>query len=178
MTTPRFGAGPRGSDDPPGSLADLPPSSTQESAMLRTPNPTAPTRRRAWRLRSVDSSLPTLRRELSALLTTSELSEDESYDLLLSVSEAASNAVEHAQDPCEPFFDVVAELDEATVTVTVTDHGRWLPPTASAFRGRGLAMMRILADTTVTTGGGGTTVTIRSVHALAAEAIEQTGRAS
>ena len=146
--------------------------------MLSAPNPALPTRRHEWRLRSIESSLPSLRRELSAFLSISELSEDESYDLLLSVCEAASNAVEHAQDPPEPFFDVVAEVDGATVTVTVTDHGRWLPPTASAFRGRGLAMMRMLTDTAVTTGVGGTTVTLRNLSALAGEEPELTGRAS
>jgi anti-sigma regulatory factor (Ser/Thr protein kinase) len=137
-----------------------------------------PTRRCEWRLRSLASSLPPLRRELSALLSTSGLSEDESYDLLLSVHEAASNSVEHAQDPAHAFFDVVADLDRGTVTVTVTDHGRWLPPTASAFRGRGLTMMHMLADTTVATGAGGTTVTIRNLSALPTETPEQTGRAS
>jgi anti-sigma regulatory factor (Ser/Thr protein kinase) len=137
-----------------------------------------PTRRCEWRLYNVESSLPSLRRELRAFLSTSELSEDESYDLLLSVCEAASNAVEHAQDPPEPFFDVVAEVDGATVTVTVTDHGRWLPPTASAFRGRGLAMMRMLTDTAVATGAGGTTVTLRNLSALAGEEPELTGQAS
>ena len=146
--------------------------------MLSAPDLDPPTRRCEWRLYNVESSLPFLRRELRAFLSTSGLPEDESYDLLLSVCEAASNAVEHAQDPPEPFFDVVAEVDGATVTVTVTDHGRWLPPTVSAFRGRGLAMMRMLTDTFVTTGAGGTTVTLRNLSALAGEEHELTGRAS
>ena len=124
------------------------------------------------------TSLPFLRRELGALLTDSALTADETYDLLLSVSEAASNAVEHAQDPREPFFDVVADVDGATVTVTVTDHGRWRPPTASAFRGRGLSMMHVLADTTVATGDDGTTVTIRKPSALDVEGPELIGRVS
>jgi anti-sigma regulatory factor (Ser/Thr protein kinase) len=135
-------------------------------------------RRSEWRLFSMETSLPFLRRELGALLTTSALTADETYDLLLSVSEAASNAVEHAQDPREPFFDVVAEVDGVTVTVTVTDHGRWLPRTASAFRGRGLAMMQVLADTTVATGEDGTTVTIRKPSAPDVEGPELIGRAS
>ena len=126
----------------------------------------------------METSLPLLRRELNALLTTGPLTADETYDLLLSVSEAASNAIEHAQAPREPFFDVVAEVDGTTVTVTVTDHGRWLPPTASAFRGRGLAMMHILADTTVATGDDGTTVTIRKPSALGVGGPELIGRAS
>jgi serine/threonine-protein kinase RsbW len=137
------------------------------SARPRAPALGAPTHRCEWRLPAVESSLPSLRRELSALLTTSELSEDESYDLVLSVSEAASNALEHAQGSREPFFEVVAEVDEATVTVTVQDHGRWRPPTASGFRGRGLQMMHVLTDTTVATDAGGTTVTIRNLSAPA-----------
>jgi anti-sigma regulatory factor (Ser/Thr protein kinase) len=137
-----------------------------------------PARRSEWRLRSIESSLPHLRRELSALLLTSPLSADETYDLLLSVSEAASNAVEHAQDPQEPFFDVVVEFLDQMVTVTVTDHGRWLPPTASAFRGRGLEMMGQLADTNVVTGVDGTAVTIRKPADPAGEAIRPTERAS
>jgi anti-sigma regulatory factor (Ser/Thr protein kinase) len=135
-------------------------------------------RRSEWRLASIESSLPFLRRELTALLTCSGLSVDETYDVVLSVSEAASNAVEHAQDPREPFFDVVAEVGDSAVTITVTDQGRWIPQTASAFRGRGLAMMHVLADTTVATAAGGTTVTIRKSSALGAEDPEPIGRAS
>ena len=134
------------------------------------------THRYEWRLPAVESSLLPLRRELSALLCTSELSEDECYDLLLSVSEAASNALEHAQAPREPYFDVVAWVDEATVTVTVQDHGRWLAPTAGGFRGRGLQMMHALTDTSVATGDDGTTVTIRKMSAP--QSIQRTGRAS
>jgi anti-sigma regulatory factor (Ser/Thr protein kinase) len=145
--------------------------------MLSAPDLDLPTRRCEWRLHNVESSLPSLRRELRVFLSTSGLSADESYDVLLSVCEAASNAVEHAQDPPEPFFDVAAEIDGVTVTVTVTDHGRWLPPTASAFRGRGLAMMRTLTDTSVTTGAGGTTVTLRNLSALAGEKPELAGQA-
>jgi anti-sigma regulatory factor (Ser/Thr protein kinase) len=104
------------------------------------------------------------------LLTTSGLSEDDSYDLLLAACEAASNAIEHAQDPPEPFFDVVAEISPTTVVVTIRDHGQWLAPTVSAFRGRGLQIMRLLADTTVTTSATGTTVTIRALGAVTAAA--------
>jgi anti-sigma regulatory factor (Ser/Thr protein kinase) len=121
--------------------------------------------RRTWRLPSIESSLPLLRRELGAHLTSSTLSADETYDLVLSVSEAASNAVEHAQDPREPFFVVAARIQDATVTVTVQDGGHWLPPTASRFRGRGLAMMYQLTDTTVATAAAGTTVTMRKLGA-------------
>ena len=147
-----------------------------------TSRPLAPhlaplTRRSEWCLTSIESSLPLLRRQLMTLLTTSGLSENDSYDLLLAVCEAASNAVEHAQGSSEPFFDVLAELGPTTVVVTVRDHGRWLAPTGSAFRGRGLQMMRLLADTTVTTSASGTTVVIRALGVVTAGA-ERTERAS
>jgi anti-sigma regulatory factor (Ser/Thr protein kinase) len=123
-------------------------------------------RRREWRLRTVESSVTALRRGLSAFLDTVGLSDDEFYDLILAVSEAATNAVEHAQHPTEPFFDVSAEVDDGRVTIVVHDHGRWLPPRSSLYRGRGLAMMRVLADTTVEAGTHGTTVTIRNHRAF------------
>lgn len=141
------------------------------------PLPAVPTRRAEWCLTSTEGSLPFLRRQLIPLLTSSGLSDNETYDLLLAVCEAASNAIEHAQDPPELFFDVAAEIGPATVVVTVRDRGQWLPPTGSAFRGRGLQMMRLLADTTVTTSAKGTTVTIRNLGA-AEQAPEHTERAS
>jgi anti-sigma regulatory factor (Ser/Thr protein kinase) len=134
-------------------------------------------RRREWHLRTVESSVTALRRGLSAFLDTVGLSDDEFYDLILAVSEAATNAVEHAQHPTEPFFDVSAEVDDGRVTIVVHDHGRWLPPRSSLYRGRGLAMMRVLADTTVEAGTHGTTVTIRN-HRASPAVLGEEGRAS
>nr|WP_239521988.1 ATP-binding protein [Geodermatophilus sabuli] len=90
------------------------------------------------------------------------LSHDETEDLLLAASEAANNAVEHAQQPTEPFFDVSSHIDDEQVTVVVQDHGGWQQPRSPSYRGRGLAMMRALVHTTVTTRPHGTTVTMRS----------------
>jgi anti-sigma regulatory factor (Ser/Thr protein kinase) len=115
-----------------------------------------------WRFPSVLTSVAELRRELRGLLDDSALSCDETEDLLLAASEAANNAVEHAQQPTEPFFDVSTEVDDGQVTIVIQDHGGWQQPTSPSGRGRGLAMMRALADTTVTTRSHGTTVTIRS----------------
>jgi anti-sigma regulatory factor (Ser/Thr protein kinase) len=136
--------------------------------------------RREWRLRAVEGSVPHMRRELSAFLDDTGLSDDAFYDLVLAVSEAATNAVEHAQHPTEPFFDVFAEIDDGQVTIVVQDHGRWLPQTPSLHRGRGLAMMRVLADTTVAAGSHGTTVTMRNHSAVTAapDSEEEEGRAS
>jgi anti-sigma regulatory factor (Ser/Thr protein kinase) len=115
---------------------------------------------------------------LGAFLGAIGLSDDAFYDLILAASEAATNAVDHPQHPTEPFFDVAAEVEDGRVTIVVRDHGQWLPPTPSAHRGRGLAMMRVLADTTVDAGTHGTTVTIRNHNACPAVLDEDEGRAS
>jgi anti-sigma regulatory factor (Ser/Thr protein kinase) len=130
-----------------------------------------------WRLPSVESAIPQIRRVMRAFLDSAELSADESEDLVLAVCEAATNAVEHAQHPEVPFFDVSAEIGRGVVTVDIRDHGRWLEPTPSRFRGRGLAMMSALADTTVTAGTHGTTVTIRK-HGTGIQARATEGWAS
>lgn len=78
--------------------------------------------------------------------------------------EAAANIVEHAYTaertgPLE--LDAICRLRRGIVTVTVTDHGQWRPPTADprSTRGRDLPMIRALADTVwVTTSPTGTTV--------------------
>jgi anti-sigma regulatory factor (Ser/Thr protein kinase) len=119
-------------------------------------------RRREWRLHAAELSVTLLRRGLDVFLRTAPLSDDERDDLLLAACEAASNAIEHAQDPTEPFFDVLAEIGDARVTIVVCDHGRWRDAPSGIHRGRGLRMMGILADTTIAAGRHGTTVTIRS----------------
>jgi anti-sigma regulatory factor (Ser/Thr protein kinase) len=118
--------------------------------------------RHAWRFPSVLTSVSEMRRGLRGFLHDTALSYDESEDLLLAASEAANNAVEHAQRSTEPFFDVSGVVDDGQVTIVIKDHGGWQQPTSSSDRGRGLAMMRVLADTTVTTRSHGTTVTMRS----------------
>jgi anti-sigma regulatory factor (Ser/Thr protein kinase) len=119
-------------------------------------------RRRHWRLPATERSVTVLRRALDAFFALADLSDDERYDLLLVACEAASNAIEHASNPTEPFFEVTAEIGHARITIVVCDHGQWRDAPAGAHRGRGLRMMWLLADTTVAAGRHGTTVTIRS----------------
>jgi anti-sigma regulatory factor (Ser/Thr protein kinase) len=119
-------------------------------------------RRQDWRLPAAVGSVTVLRRGLDDFLRGAPLSDDQRYDLLLAACEAASNAVEHAKNPREPFVEVRAEFGDARVTITVRDQGQWSDGPPGPHRGRGLAMMWILADTTVAAGPRGTTVTIRS----------------
>jgi anti-sigma regulatory factor (Ser/Thr protein kinase) len=103
-----------------------------------------------------------LRRGLNSFLEGSPLSGEELYDLLLATCEAASNAIEHAQNPSEPFIDVHSELDDGRVSVLVRDFGQWREAVAGTQRGRGLGMMQALAETSLVTRPHGTTVTLRS----------------
>jgi anti-sigma regulatory factor (Ser/Thr protein kinase) len=157
---------PAGSDDPTAADArddasDEPPVSSARGDASADVEPTPAARRREWRFPSDPSSITSMRWEVRGLLGDTGLSLNEIEDLVLAVSEAASNAVEHAQDPRKPFFDVSAEIDGRAVTIVVQDHGHWRRPTSDRKPGRGLAMMRALTDTSVATRPHGTTVTIR-----------------
>lgn len=118
--------------------------------------------RQHWRLAATERSVTTLRRALDGFLREADLTDDERYDLLLVACEAAGNAIEHARNPTEPFVEVSAEIGDPRVTIVVCDSGQWRDAPAGFDRGRGLAMMWILADTTVAAGRHGTTVTMRS----------------
>jgi anti-sigma regulatory factor (Ser/Thr protein kinase) len=115
-----------------------------------------------WRLPSTESSVTVLRRGLQAFLQGTSLSGEELYDLLLAACEAASNAIEHAQNPREPFFAVRTECDDDRVSIVVRDSGHWQQAVASPYRGRGLGMMQALADTSFAVRPEGTTVILRS----------------
>ncbi len=147
--------------------ADPPPQPPPSAAGSRPPGATAHNGgpagpRQHWRLPATGRSVTVLRRALEAFLREAQLSDDNRYDLLLAACEATTNAIEHARNPTEPFFEVLAELGDARVTIVVCDHGQWRDAPAGTHRGRGLAMMWLLADTTVAAGRHGTTVTIRS----------------
>lgn len=118
--------------------------------------------RQEWRLPSTELSVRSLRRGLRVFLDDTGLAPDDLNDLLLAACEAATNAIEHAQRPSEPFFDVLFEVEDGQVTIVVSDHGTWRDGPTGPFRGRGLQMMSALADTTVTSLPHGTTVTMRS----------------
>jgi signal transduction histidine kinase/CheY-like chemotaxis protein/anti-sigma regulatory factor (Ser/Thr protein kinase) len=114
-----------------------------------------------WRFPSTPHAIPALRRALRRLFTAAELDEEQSYDLLLAACEAATNAVEHAQEPTEPFVDVSAEVGGGRVVITVRDYGQWRERVPSMDRGRGSTLMSAFADITAVPSPEGTTVTIR-----------------
>ncbi len=118
--------------------------------------------RRQWRWPSIPTSVRAMRLELRPLLDLTGLPDDELEDLILAAGEAGANAVEHAHQPALPFFDVLTEVGQHRVRITIQDHGRWRTPIAGGHRGRGLQMIGLLAAATLTVGARGTTVVLRN----------------
>jgi serine phosphatase RsbU (regulator of sigma subunit)/anti-sigma regulatory factor (Ser/Thr protein kinase) len=103
-----------------------------------------------------------LRGELSAWLEEQEVPPAAREAVVLSVWEAAVNAVEHgSSSPADP-VTVRLQLEESTLTAEIADAGAWLQRTPDPTRGNGLPLMRgSMDDVTVTTAEHGTTVTLR-----------------
>jgi GAF domain-containing protein/anti-sigma regulatory factor (Ser/Thr protein kinase) len=116
----------------------------------------------ALRLPAEPHVLTSLRRTLRQWLEALGAEEIETYDVLVAVTEAAANAIEHAYGPVDAAFDVEAEVaGEGEVTVLVRDQGRWRPPRGHN-RGRGTLLMQELMDHfEVNTSEEGTVVRMR-----------------
>ena len=106
-----------------------------------------------------------VRHQLREWLQDSGFGEDEASDLVLAVSEAVNNSVEHAYPaPARGTVEVHAKIgDDGAVDIRVTDHGQWrVPPPALTMRGRGLLLMRESVDEVVINRSArGTTVRLR-----------------
>jgi anti-sigma regulatory factor (Ser/Thr protein kinase) len=100
----------------------------------------------------------------------------QSEDLVLALSEAVSNSIEHGYgvhagqappDLAEATVEVrarvlVEESGRRRIALTVRDHGRWREPIGPAhFRGHGLSIIRACADRfSIDGNAGGTTLTL------------------
>jgi signal transduction histidine kinase/CheY-like chemotaxis protein len=113
------------------------------------------------RLPAEATRLSLLRRRLEDFLTAHGVPEADIFDLIVAVSEAAANAIEHPIEPAEPTIHLEVSLDDDAVVATVRDTGSWRPETAAGFRGRGLALISALAELTVERSTGGTAVSLR-----------------
>ncbi|HEX7301447.1 ATP-binding protein, partial [Lentzea sp.] len=115
-----------------------------------------------------------VRHQLREWLQDSGFGDDEASDLVLAVSEAVNNSVEHAYPgPARGTVEVRAQLGhDGSVEVDVTDHGRWrVPPPALTTRGRGLLLMRESVDSVeIDRSAKGTTVHLRRAPAPAVPA--------
>ncbi|WP_243737694.1 ATP-binding protein [Blastococcus xanthinilyticus] len=119
-------------------------------------------RHEQWRVPAELSSIPVIRRRLRRFLDDAGVGAEQAYDLLLAACEATSNAIEHAQEPAEPFVEVTGAVAAGQVEITVRDYGQWRERVPSMDRGRGSTLMSAFADVAATPSPEGTTVRIRS----------------
>ena len=139
-------------------------SAPDDVALLAVRPEPAPDGVLSMRLPADPAALAPLRRRLERFLAAAGASEDECFDITLSVSEAAMNAIEHAYGPADAEFELEGREQSGELTVTVRDTGSWREPRSSGKgdRGRGLSIMRGLMDgVEVTPSGRGTTVFLR-----------------
>lgn len=125
----------------------------------------------AWRrtLRIDPDHLGASRGQVEDLVSRMRLTRDEAFDLTLAVGEAMGNAIDHTDGLCSL---VTVSCYDDRVVVEVTDCGRGIevgrgqepaPESGSAERGRGIRLMRLLADEVSIerrSGGRGTCVRI------------------
>jgi len=101
-----------------------------------------------------------VRRRLESWLLRHGLDHDDIVDVVLAVSEACNNSIEHAySDNGSGPINLSVGKDAEALRVVVEDRGTWRDPTPSEERGRGLMLIRHLMHTTdVETGLHGTRV--------------------
>jgi serine/threonine-protein kinase RsbW len=121
-------------------------------------------------------SIPVIRRVLGDALRALGVTEGCIADILVAISEACTNAVQHAQTATR--FDVVASVDGGYCVLKVVDRGPGMDTDfdrrihTEAESGRGLRIMRALVDDVTFDSGpdGGTAVYLQKRLAWRAEA--------
>ena len=114
--------------------------------------------RLALRLPAEPKALSSVRRAVARWLEQAGATKQEAQAIQLACHEACTNAIEHGYRFGEATFEVVGELHDGELTLTVTDSGGWRGA-GDADRGRGFALMEGLMDgVDVTPGREGTTV--------------------
>jgi serine phosphatase RsbU (regulator of sigma subunit)/anti-sigma regulatory factor (Ser/Thr protein kinase) len=118
-------------------------------------------------LRSDARELSQLRRRLRSWLARRSVEAGETDEIVLAVSEACNNAIEHGYaGSAGPVFVRVVD-DGEVVRVTVLDRGRWRTEPSGEDRGRGLAIMEAVMDVAdITSNGEGTQVVLERRRAV------------
>jgi len=108
------------------------------------------------------ASLPRVRRRLRGWLAAQQVGPNDVADIVLAVSEACNNAIEHAYRDRPGTLTVKLNADPLALEAVVEDRGRWQPPASTDEGGRGIWLMRHLMDTVrFEANGHGTTVSLR-----------------
>src|SRR5262245_52416186 len=102
-----------------------------------------------------------LRRRLRLWLRENGASESETFAVLLAVSGAFTNAIQHPQKRRRPWVDAEARLVGSLLTVRVRDYGGWEHRSQRDEGGRGLPLMRAMMDKVEVEHAEGTSVTLR-----------------
>ena len=101
--------------------------------------------RLSLRLATEPQVLVQVRRMLRRWLHARGVSDADIREIVLAVSEACANAVEHAYSPAPAEFEFTAGRNDATLEFVVRDEGTWRNPRGTN-RGRGLAVIRAAMD--------------------------------
>ncbi len=151
-----------------GVLGGLRPSDDVALLAVR-PEPVAPGAL-TMRLPADPSALAPLRRRIGRFLEAAGASEQECFDITLTVSEAAMNAIEHAYGPGDAEFELEASAVGPVVTVIVRDSGSWRERRGTE-RGRGLSIIEGMMDEVeVIPGARGTSIRMQRRLGPASEA--------
>jgi anti-sigma regulatory factor (Ser/Thr protein kinase) len=147
-----------------GLLALLDPSGrTDDTAVVcaRVPSPDAP--HRTYRIPADPAQLAVLRRALRTWLAERGVEASAREEIMVAVTEAVSNAIEHGYGGDDTRTVVVETcVSDTDVAVTVRDRGRWLGQLRRPERGRGLHLMRdLMGELDVTPSDQGTIVRMR-----------------
>ena len=113
------------------------------------------------------SALVQLRTHLEAWLGDAGVEGRARFEAVAAVSEAASNAIEHAQEPSEPFVDVRADRQDDVLRLSVRDHGHWREPRFDTDRNHGLLLIdSLMTRVDIDRANEGTTVAMElDLHA-------------
>lgn len=114
-------------------------------AVLAVSSP--PTASRRWQFAADQGRLATVRHDMRTFMRGRGLPAERIDDMLLVAGEALANAVEHAYFArAVGTVEVRLEHRPDQLRLVVADHGGWRIPQAPGQRGRGVSIMRALAD--------------------------------
>ena len=101
---------------------------------------------RIWR--AEPSALAGIRRAVRGWLGPVDLTAEAEDDLVLAVSEAGSNVIDHAYRTPEVAagIELFFWTEPAVLSIQIVDHGRWQPPGPHSGNGMGINLMQRLVD--------------------------------
>jgi anti-sigma regulatory factor (Ser/Thr protein kinase)/putative methionine-R-sulfoxide reductase with GAF domain len=112
-------------------------------------------------LRADPKVLAEIRHLLRRWLRHHGADDSQTLEITLAVSEACTNAIEHAYSPAPAEFSLTATAQDGVLSFVVTDAGRWRAPRGQD-RGRGLRIIRAaMDDVEVNSSEGGTQIVMR-----------------